>query len=70
MVPGDYVILLQDGFTIDRLVTSQLTQAGLVKVNHQPLLFIEVDLNQKLYFLYSLNQIVAFLYIVLIKTRL
>ncbi len=73
VVPDDYVILLQvmrHGFTIGRLVTSQQTKAGLAKVNHQRLWFVEANLNQKIYFLYSLNQMVLFLYIVLIKTRL
>ena len=38
MVPGDYVILQQvmkRGFTIGKFITSQRTQAGLTKVNHQ-----------------------------------
>ena len=40
MVPADDVTLLQmmrHGFTISRLITNQPTQAGLLKVSHQPL---------------------------------
>ncbi len=73
VVPGYYAILLQVmryGFTIGRLVTGQQTKAGLAKVNHQRLWFVEANLNQKIYFVYSLNEMVLFLYIVLIKARL
>ena len=73
MIPGDYVIVSQvmrHGFTIGKLVTNQSAQAGLLKVSHKPLLLVKVDLNQRLYCLYSLNQMLLFLFMLLIKTRL
>ena len=51
------------------MVTNQLTQAGQLKVSNQSLSLVEVDLNQRLYFLYSLNQIVLFLFMLLITIR-
>ena len=73
MVPGDYVTLLQvirHGYTIGKLITNRPTQAGLLKMSHQPLLLVKVDSNQGLYCLHSWNQMVLFLVILLIKTRL
>ena len=73
MVPTDYAILLQvvrHGCTVSKLVTNQPAQAELLKVSHQPLLLVEVDLNQRLYFLYSLNQMVLFLFMLSIEARL
>ena len=71
LVSSGNVILLQVmrcELLIDRLFTSQRVQAGWLKVNHQQLLFIEVTLGQKIYFVYSLNQMVLFLHMVLMKT--
>ena len=73
IAPGDCVILLQitrRGLTFGKLDTNQSTQAGLLKVNHQPLLLVEVGLNQRPYILYSLNQMILFLFMPLIKIRL
>ena len=45
IVAGDCLILLQTmrhGFIIGKLVINQSTQAGLLKVSHQSLLFVEV----------------------------
>ena len=66
MVPGDYVILLlvmRHEYIIDRLVGSQAILRGLVRMNRQGPLFIEINLNPERCFVYSLNQVVLFLYI-------
>ncbi len=73
MEHGDYVILLlviRHGFTIDRLVGSRAMLLGLVKMNRQGSLFVEIDLNLKHCVVYSSNQVVRFLYIKYIKARL
>ena len=53
---------MRHGFIIGRLVTSQQLLAGLVKFNHQQLFGVEVSLNEKISFVYSLNRMVLFLY--------
>ena len=50
IVSGDYAVLLKvmrRALIIGKLVTRQLTQAGRVKMSHQPLLFVEANLNPK-----------------------
>ena len=72
LVLGRYVILLpvmRCGFTIGRLVASQSTPAELVKMNQQQLLFVQVNLNENIYFVYSLTQMILFLSMLLMKTR-
>ena len=61
---------MRRAFTTDRLLISEQMLAGLPKVNHQQLEFVEADFNQTIYSVYSLNEIVLFLYMLLIKARL
>ena len=61
---------MKGGFSIGRFITSEGMEAGLAKVNHQLLQLVDATLKQKISFLFSLNQMVLFLYIVLMKARL
>ena len=48
---------MRRGFTTGSFITSQQMRARLAKMNHQLLLLVKADLNQKISFLFSLNQI-------------
>ena len=61
--------MIKHGFTTGRFIIGQRMQAGLAKVNHQLLYFFEANLKEKVSFLFSLNEMVLFLYIVLMKAR-
>ena len=50
IVSGDYAVLLEvmrRALIIGKFLTRQLTQAGWVKMSHQPLLFVKANLNPK-----------------------
>ncbi len=58
MERGDYLILLlvmRHRFIIDKLVGNQAILPGLVKMNHQGQLFVEIDLKLEQCFVYSLT---------------
>src|SRR5438132_10720690 len=61
------LLVMRHGFFTDKLVESRAMLPGLVRMNHQARLFVEIGLNLNHYFVFSLIQVVLFLFIKLIK---